>query len=160
MVIQKLAGTFINRHSAARQVLNKAVGHGNVARCISSASPWADFAMAPLDPIVGLNESYNLDDFPQKVIVGVGAYRDDAGKPYVLPCVREAEKRLMDQNLDMEYAGIVSSNFNADDPGYIFGDRYARLIDSLSFFSYLNRPGMQNLWIWLSNLGTVKIPFR
>lgn len=85
-----------------------------MVRSISSASPWADFAMAPLDPIVGLNESYNLDDFPQKVIVGVGAYRDDAGKPYVLPCVREAEKRLMDQNLDMEYAGIVSSNFNDD----------------------------------------------
>ena len=48
----------------------------------------------------------------QKVIVGVGAYRDDAGKPYVLPCVREAEKRLMEQNLDMEYAGIVSRSMN------------------------------------------------
>lgn len=30
------------------------------------------------------------------------------GKPYVLPCVREAEKIMMDQELDMEYAGIVS----------------------------------------------------
>ena len=64
--------------------------------------------MAPLDPIIGLNESFNADDFPQKVIVGVGAYRDDTGKPYVLPCVREAEKLLLDKQLDMEYAGIVS----------------------------------------------------
>jgi aspartate aminotransferase len=64
--------------------------------------------MAPVDPIVGLNEIYQKDDFPQKVIVGVGAYRDDKGKPYVLPCVREAEKILMDKNMDMEYTGIVS----------------------------------------------------
>jgi aspartate aminotransferase len=75
---------------------------------MSTKSPWADFEMAPVDPIVGLNEIYNKDDFPSKVIVGVGAYRDDAGKPYVLPCVREAEKILMDKNLDMEYTGIVS----------------------------------------------------
>jgi aspartate aminotransferase len=74
----------------------------------ASKSPWADYEMAPYDPIVGLNEVYQKDDFPQKVIVGVGAYRDDAGKPYVLPCVREAEKRLVESNLDMEYAGIVS----------------------------------------------------
>ena len=82
-------------------------GGRSSARTLST-SAWADFDMAPLDPIIGLNEQYQKDDFPQKVIVGVGAYRDDAGKPYVLPCVREAEKILMDQNLDMEYAGIVS----------------------------------------------------
>lgn len=74
----------------------------------TSSSPWSQFEMAPTDPIVGLNEIYNKDDFPNKVIVGVGAYRDDQGKPYVLPCVREAEQILMDANLDMEYTGIVS----------------------------------------------------
>lgn len=63
--------------------------------------------MAPLDPIIGLTESYNKDTFPQKVNVGVGAYRDDAGKPYVLPCVRRAEEIMMSQNLDMEYSGIA-----------------------------------------------------
>ncbi len=72
-----------------------------------STSPFAAYEMAPLDPIIGLNEEFQRDDFPQKVIVGVGAYRDDAGKPYVLPCVREAEQRLVDQKLDMEYSGIV-----------------------------------------------------
>ena len=77
-------------------------------RCLSSASPWSAYDMAPLDPIIGLNEEYNRDDFPNKVIVGVGAYRDDAGKPYVLPCVREAEERIFGQGLDMEYSGIVS----------------------------------------------------
>lgn len=28
--------------------------------------------MAPVDPIVGLNEIFQKDDFPSKVIVGVG----------------------------------------------------------------------------------------
>ena len=64
-----------------------------------STSPWASYEMAPLDPIIGLNEAFQQDDYPQKVIVGVGAYRDDQGKPYVLPCVREAEKRLVEANL-------------------------------------------------------------
>ena len=48
-----------------------------------------------------MNETFAQDDFPQKVIVGVGAYRDDTGKPYVLPCVREAEKILMNKQFDM-----------------------------------------------------------
>lgn len=63
--------------------------------------------MAPRDPIIGLTEAYKEDTFENKVNVGVGAYRDDDGKPYVLPCVREAEKILMGQDLDHEYSGIV-----------------------------------------------------
>ena len=63
--------------------------------------------MAPLDPIIGLNEEFQKDDFARKVIVGVGAYRDDTGKPYVLPCVRQAERQLQESQLDMEYSGIV-----------------------------------------------------
>lgn len=74
-----------------------------------SESPWKNYEMAPLDPIIGLNEEYVKDDFPQKVIVGVGAYRDDRGKPYILPCVREAEDKIFKEHLDMEYSGIVSS---------------------------------------------------
>ena len=38
---------------------------------------------------------------------GVGAYRDDAGKPYVLPSVREAERRVIDDKMNKEYAGIT-----------------------------------------------------
>lgn len=77
-------------------------------RCLSmAASPWKDYEMAPLDPIIGLNEAFAKDDFPHKVIVGVGAYRSDNGKPYILPCVREAEDRIFKQHLDMEYSGIA-----------------------------------------------------
>lgn len=38
---------------------------------------------------------------------GVGAYRDDKGKPYVLPSVKQAEKKIVEANLDKEYAGIT-----------------------------------------------------
>ena len=37
----------------------------------------------------------------------MGAYRDDAGKPYVLPSVQEAEKRILAAHSNKEYAGIA-----------------------------------------------------
>lgn len=64
--------------------------------------------MGPSDPIVGLNESFALDSSPTKVNVGVGAYRGDDGLPYILPCVREAEKiNMAKASLNHEYLGIV-----------------------------------------------------
>lgn len=47
------------------------------------------------------------DTDPRKVSVGVGAYRDDDGKPYVLPSVREAQRRMVEKGLNEEYAGIL-----------------------------------------------------
>lgn len=38
--------------------------------------------------------------------LGVGAYRDDNGKPYILPSVRAAEKRITEANVDHEYLPI------------------------------------------------------
>jgi len=94
--------------SLSRSLLHPRVGVSSViSRRTVATSPWAHFAMAPTDPIVGLNELFAADDFPQKVIVGVGAYRDNAGKPYVLPSVRKAEQIMMNKQLDMEYSGIV-----------------------------------------------------
>eukprot|EP01025_Chloroclados_australasicus_P012952 TRINITY_DN16198_c1_g1_i1.p1 TRINITY_DN16198_c1_g1~~TRINITY_DN16198_c1_g1_i1.p1 ORF type:complete len:461 (+),score=65.19 TRINITY_DN16198_c1_g1_i1:153-1535(+) len=54
---------------------------------------WAHVEMAPPDPILGLNEAFKADPSPNKLNLGVGAYRDDAGKPYVLNAVRKAEMR-------------------------------------------------------------------
>jgi aspartate aminotransferase len=64
--------------------------------------------MGPPDPIVGLNEAFALDKSPNKVNVGVGAYRGDDGLPFVLPCVKEAEQmNIQNAGLDHEYLGIV-----------------------------------------------------
>jgi aspartate aminotransferase len=60
----------------------------------------------PEDPILGITVAYNKDPSPKKINLGVGAYRDDNGKPFVLDCVRKAEKRILESNLDHEYAPI------------------------------------------------------
>jgi aspartate/tyrosine/aromatic aminotransferase len=47
--------------------------------------------MAPPDPILSLSVLFKNDKFPQKVNLGVGAYRCDFGKPYIFPVVKKAE---------------------------------------------------------------------
>jgi aspartate aminotransferase len=69
-------------------------------------SSWiTDVPMGPPDPILGLNEAFQKDPNPKKVSLGVGAYRDDEGKPYVLPSVIAAEGKLAGTN--KEYAGMA-----------------------------------------------------
>lgn len=53
---------------------------------------FAKVPMAPPDPILGVNVAFNADQDPKKVNLGVGAYRDDNGKPYVFNVVRKVEK--------------------------------------------------------------------
>jgi len=55
-----------------------------------------------------LTAAYKADTFPQKVNVGVGAYRDDNNKPWVLPVVKKATEILLnDPALDHEYLPIT-----------------------------------------------------
>lgn len=50
---------------------------------------------APPDPILSLNAMFLEDKSPKKVNLGVGAYRTDESKSYILPVVHEVEKRLV-----------------------------------------------------------------
>jgi len=76
-------------------------------------SRWAHVKMGPKDPILGVTEAFKASTNPEKISVGVGAYRDDNGKPVVLPSVKEAERRVMADNLDNEYLPITGlSAFN------------------------------------------------
>lgn len=70
------------------------------------SSWWSGVQMGPPDVILGVTEAYKRDTNPKKINLGVGAYRDDDGKPYVLPCVRKAEEKLRSKNLDKEYSPI------------------------------------------------------
>lgn len=72
-----------------------------------SVSSWASIPLAPADKILGLNDEFNKDKCPTKVNLGVGAYRDANGKPYILNAVRQARVQLESKNLDHEYAGIA-----------------------------------------------------
>ena len=45
---------------------------------------------APEDPLFGLMAAYRKDTFEKKVDLGIGAYRDNNAKPWVLPVVKKA----------------------------------------------------------------------
>jgi aspartate aminotransferase len=59
----------------------------------STSSPWAFTAdvvpQAPEDPLFGLMAAYRKDTSPKKVDLGIGAYRDNNAKPWVLPVVKK-----------------------------------------------------------------------
>lgn len=77
------------------------------ARCFAAGnSAWTSMTQAPADPIMGLNVSFQQDQSPNKQNLGIGAYRDDNGKPYILPCVKAAEERILKNGMDHEYSGI------------------------------------------------------
>ena len=60
-----------------------------------SSTLFQGVALAPRDPILGLNEQFAADPRPDKVNLGVGVYFDAQGKLPVLECVAEAEGRLL-----------------------------------------------------------------
>lgn len=70
-------------------------------------SRFANVPEGPPDAILGVTEAFKVDPSPLKINLGVGAYRDANGQPYVLPAVREAEKRIMERQMDMEYLGVA-----------------------------------------------------
>ena len=41
--------------------------------------------------LLGLNDMFKADTSPNKVNLGVGAYRDDFGQPFLLNSIKEAE---------------------------------------------------------------------
>ncbi|KAI2611364.1 aspartate aminotransferase [Hypoxylon fragiforme] len=69
-----------------------------------AGSTWANVAQGPP---VRVTEAFKADPFEQKINLGVGAYRDDQGKPYVLPSVRTAEDNVIAKRLNKEYLGIT-----------------------------------------------------
>ncbi|KAJ3052236.1 Aspartate aminotransferase, cytoplasmic [Rhizophlyctis rosea] len=83
--------------------------------------------LAPPDAILNLSALYKADTDPHKINLGVGAYRDNDGKPWILPVVKKAEELILhDPNVDHEYlptAGLQSFTdasakliFGADSP--------------------------------------------
>jgi len=76
-------------------------------RSVRSVSVWAHIPAGPPDPILGVTEAFKADTSPNKINLGVGAYRDENGKPYVLPSVKKAEAILVTNNVNKEYAPIT-----------------------------------------------------
>lgn len=49
---------------------------------------------APEDPLFGLMAAFRKDESPDKVDLGIGAYRDDNAKPWILPVVKKVSARI------------------------------------------------------------------
>ncbi|XP_072403689.1 aspartate aminotransferase, mitochondrial [Chiloscyllium punctatum] len=89
------------------RILSTAAHHPGLAALTARASSvWSHVEMGPPDPILGVTEAFKRDNNPKKMNLGVGAYRDDNGKPYVLSCVRKAEAQIAAKKMDKEYLPI------------------------------------------------------
>jgi aspartate/tyrosine/aromatic aminotransferase len=89
--------------------------------------------MAPPDAILGVTDAFKRDTNPNKINLGVGAYRDDNSKPYVLECVKIAEAALAKENLDKEYTQITGvPEFCAASAKLAFGENSPALLNGLN----------------------------
>lgn len=59
----------------------------------------------PGDPILGLMEAYSADSNPSKFDLGVGVYKDAQSLTPILESVKQAERRLVDQQTTKTYIG-------------------------------------------------------
>jgi len=57
---------------------------------------WQEVPMESPDAILGIASNFRACKHPNKVNVAVGAYRDENGRPWILPSVKAAEYKLLD----------------------------------------------------------------
>lgn len=68
----------------------------------------------PADAILGLIAEHNNDPRPEKIDLGVGVYRTEAGKTPVLSSVKKAEQLVLDTQDSKAYIGTAgAADFNA-----------------------------------------------
>ncbi|KAI8394073.1 aspartate aminotransferase [Radiomyces spectabilis] len=95
--------------SSSQQRLNQLTSHLTTMEG-SSASIFQQVPKAAPDAIFHLTAQYKADTDPKKINVGVGAYRTDELKPYVLPVVKKADAILFNnKDLDHEYQPIAGT---------------------------------------------------
>jgi len=118
----------------------------------------------PADPILGLLAKYREDSNPQKIDLGVGVYKNEAGHTAILDCVKKAEKYRHDNEDTKVYIGPTGSAlFNEEMAKLIFGDHQvltanrARTVStpggtgSLRVAAEFIRSCKSNATIWVSN---------
>lgn len=116
----------------------------------------------PPDALFDLKARCNKDPNPQKVDLGIGAYRDESGKPWILPSVRLAEKKLQqDSTYNHEYLGISGyAPFTESAKKVILGDYSGPVVSQQSLsgtgalhvaglflYKFLTTSGKKNLYL-------------
>ncbi|GFR59837.1 aspartate aminotransferase [Elysia marginata] len=86
-------------------------------------SVFSNVESAPPIEVFQMSKLYNESTDPNKVNLGVGAYRTDEGKPWVLPVVSTAELQMAnDRTLNHEYLPVAGlPDFRSAALGLLFG---------------------------------------
>jgi len=80
-----------------------------------------------------VTEAFKKDSNPAKMNLGVGAYRDDNGQPFVLPSVHQAESNIFNASLNKEYAPIGGEgDFCKESAKLAFGEDSVVVKDGLN----------------------------
>ena len=62
--------------------------------------------VAPPDAILGIAEAFKADPNPDKINLSVGVYKNASGSTPILKCVKEAERRLLEEEQSKGYLSI------------------------------------------------------
>lgn len=96
---------FYNNKIISTPIIVSSINNNNQYRLYSNE--WSHVEEGPPDPILGITVAYNKDTNPKKINLGVGAYRDDKGKPHILNCVKRATQKIItDPKENHEYLPI------------------------------------------------------
>lgn len=80
---------------------------------------------APADPILGLGEAFKADSRSEKVNLGIGVYKDANGQTPILKAVKEAERRLLQDEQTKNYLTIDGvAAYNAATQVLLFGENH------------------------------------
>ncbi len=79
---------------------------------IQTQSHFGQVRLAPPDAILGLTDAFKAETRPDKINLGVGVYKDEAGQTPVLASVKEAERRILAGETTKSYMPIAGA------PGY------------------------------------------
>ena len=87
-----------------KQLLSKCY---STSPALKSKSVFAAVPLGPPDAILGITEAFKADPAAEKINLGVGAYRNEAGKPYVLKCVQKViiSENIIKKNQLISYLG-------------------------------------------------------
>lgn len=113
-----------------------------------SESRFAEISQDPPIEVFELTRQYNEDTFPNKVNLGVGSYKDDNGKPWVLPVVRTVEQQIAnDLTLNHEYLPVLGlPEFTSSAVKLALGNNSHAVVNNMAF-------GVQTI----SGTGAIKV---
>lgn len=94
----------------------------------------------PQDPILQLMQTFREDTRPDKVDLGIGVYKDDAGNTPIMAAVHEAERRLLESETTKSYVGPAgAAGFNNAMAELILGSNSSLIRDGRT--SIIQTPG-------------------